>query len=85
MTSREYLKTKSASDRQTIMMTENWLQSLLARPVLCIFWNPLDVGAYNLHQPDILHNIFIRMFNHHMTWIEDFLQHHGKAMVFDVL
>ncbi|KAF8534348.1 hypothetical protein BDD12DRAFT_706774, partial [Trichophaea hybrida] len=62
---------------------EDWFDSTSARPVPCIFWDLPHVEAYDLHRPDILHNIYIGMFDHLMTWIEGFLQRHGKATVFD--
>jgi hypothetical protein len=56
----EYQNTKTASDRQGIkMITEDWFEPIIARPVLCIFWVLPHVEAYDLHWPDILHNIYI--------------------------
>jgi len=80
---REYQNAKTATDRQAIKITEDWFEFISARPVLCIFWDLLHVEAYDLHRPDILHNIYIGMFDHLMTWIEGFLQRHGKAAVSD--
>ncbi|KAF8542359.1 hypothetical protein BDD12DRAFT_729202 [Trichophaea hybrida] len=80
---REHQDAKRADDRQTLKTVEDWFDSTSARPVPCIFWDLPHVEAYDLHRPDILHNIYIGMFDHLMTWIEGFLQRHGKATVFD--
>jgi hypothetical protein len=74
---------KTANERQPIKIAEDWFKSVSARPVLCIFWDLLHVEAYNLHRTDNLYNISIGMFHHLMTWIEGFLQRHGKAVAFD--
>ena len=80
---REYQNAKTASHHQAIKITEDWFESMGARPVPCIFWDLPYVEAYDHHWPDILHIIYITTFNHLMTWIEGYLQRHGKAAVFD--
>jgi len=40
--------------------------------------------AYDLQWPDIVHNIYIGMFDHVETCCESFLQRNGKAAVFDM-
>jgi len=80
---RQYQNSKTASDRQAKKMTVDRLESVSARPVPCMFWDLAHVEANDLHRPDILHNIYIRMLDHLMTWIEGFLHLHGKAAVFD--
>jgi hypothetical protein len=80
---RKYQNAKTASDHQALKITEVWIESVSVRPVPCIFWDLPHVEAYDLHRPDILHNTYIGMFDHLMTWIEGFLQRPGKAAVFD--
>jgi len=63
-------------------ITEDWFEPVSARPVPCIFWDLPHVEAYDLHRPDILHNIYIMIFDHLMTYIENILQRHGKAALF---
>jgi len=79
----QYQNGKCACNRQVIKITEDWFESLSSRPVPCIVWDCPHVEAYDLHRPDILHNKYIGMFDHLMTWIEGFLQCHCKAAVFD--
>jgi hypothetical protein len=79
----EYKNAKTASYHQAIKITKDWFESVSVRPVQCIFWDLRHVKAYDLHRPDILHNIYIGIFDHLMTWIDGFLQRHGKAAVFD--
>jgi len=80
---RKYQIAKTASDCQAIKISEDCCESVSGRPVPCMLWDLPHVKGYNLHWPDILHNIYIGMFHHLMTWIEGFLQRHGKAAVFD--
>jgi len=80
---RAYQNAKTASDRQAENITENWFESVSARPVACVFWYLPHVEAYDLHRPDVLHNIYSWMFDPLITWIEGFFQRHGKAAVFD--
>ena len=55
---RAYQNAKTASDRQAENITENWFESVSARPVACVFWYLPHVEAYDLHRPDVLHNIY---------------------------
>jgi hypothetical protein len=71
---REYQYAKIASDHQAIRFTEDRFESVSARLVPCTCWGLPHVENYNLHRPNILHNIYIGMFDHLMTWIEGFLQ-----------
>ena len=63
----EYQNAKTASDHQPMKITEDWFESISSRPVLCIFWDLPHSETYDLHQPDMLYNIYIGMFDHLMT------------------
>jgi len=78
----EYQNAKTANNCQAIKNTEDWFQSLSVRPVTCIFWDHPHVEANKPHQPDILNIIFIGLFDLLLTWMQGFLQRHGKAAVF---
>ena len=76
VTCRRYINT--VGDRQAIKITEDCFKSVSGRPVLCIVWDLPRVKDYNFHRPDILHNIYMKPFNHLITWIVGFLQCQGK-------
>ena len=48
-----------------------------------IFAGLLHVEVPLLFKPDILHNIYLRLFKHLMQWIENFLEKHGRQELFD--
>jgi len=79
----EFQNAKTASHCHAIKIMKDRFESLSARPVQCLFWECPQVEAYDLHQPDIPPNIYLEMFDHLPTWIEGFLQCHGKPVVFD--
>ena len=41
------------------------------------------VSAPDLHVPDLLHTIYLRLFKHMMDWIQGFLKKHGRLQAFD--
>ena len=41
------------------------------------------VSAPDLHMPDLLHTIYLRLFKHMMDWIHGFLKKHARLQAFD--
>jgi len=41
------------------------------------------VSPTDLHNPDLLHNIYLGLFKHIMEWVEGFLKKHKRQQVFD--
>ena len=42
-----------------------------------------QVLAPDLHMPDLLHTIYLRLFKHMMDWIHSFLKKHARLQSFD--
>lgn len=54
------------------------------KPLANIFWRLPHVDVADLHQPDLLHNIYLGIFRHHlMNWVQDFLKKHHRLKLFD--
>ena len=47
------------------------------------FHRHLPVSAPDLHMPDLLHTIYLRLFKHMMDWIHGFLKKHARLQSFD--
>jgi len=41
------------------------------------------VNRSDLHKPDLLHNLYLRLFKHKMLWVKGFLKKHKRQQVFD--
>lgn len=78
-----YMNAKTARDHQAIQITQDWFESVRMRLVACMFRDLPHVEAHDLHPPDIIHIISVRMFDHLMTWMYGFLQCHCRAPGFD--
>jgi len=48
-----------------------------------IFHSLDRVSASDLYKPDMLHTIYLALFNDMMDWIEGFLKKHGRLQAFD--
>ena len=48
-----------------------------------VFHEPHHVLAPGLHQPDLLHTVYLGLFNHLMDLIEGFLKKHAQLQAFD--
>ena len=48
-----------------------------------IFYGLPRVSAANLHQPDLLHTIYLGLFKHMMDWVQAFLKKHARLQAFD--
>lgn len=64
----QYQNAHTASNHQAINVTEAWFPSVSARLVPCIIWDLPHVAAYDRHRPNILHTIYINMFDHFTTY-----------------
>src|SRR5437588_12640611 len=43
----------------------------------------LHVSAPNLHKPDLLHTVYLGLFEHMMDWVQAFLKKHARLQAFD--
>jgi hypothetical protein len=64
---------------------EEWFTAHCARPAPCVFWDFPYSDAYDLHRPDILHNIYLGMYEHVMSWINGFLDAHRRMEDFEAI
>ena len=48
-----------------------------------VFAELYRVNPADLHKPDLLHNIYLGLFNHMMEWMEGFLKRHKRQPAFD--
>jgi hypothetical protein len=72
----EYLAARSSSKLKQ-------LDQLGIRTTLNVFCRLPNVSIHDLHQPDLLHNIYLGIFKHVMTWVQEFLQKHNRLKHFD--
>jgi hypothetical protein len=72
-------------DRESRRELEDWFAAHCARPVACVLWSLPHSDAYDLHRPDILHNIYLGMYQHVMRWIDGFLEEYGRMEDFEAI
>jgi hypothetical protein len=72
-------------DRESRRELEDWFAAHCARPAPCVLWGLPHSDAYDLHRPDILHNIYLGMYQHVMSWIDGFLEEHDRMENFEAI
>jgi len=68
-----------------IKFTDAWIVHVSLKTTPSIGWNILHGKGYDFHRPDIVHNIYIGMCDHLLTWIRSILQHCRISKVIDVI
>lgn len=48
-----------------------------------VFHGIQRVSAPDLHQPDLLHTVYLGLFKHMMEWVQGFLKKHDRLQAFD--
>jgi hypothetical protein len=64
---------------------EEWFTAHSVRPAPCVLWNFPYSDAYDLHRPDILHNVYLGMYQHIMSWINGFLEKYDRMKDFETV
>ena len=83
---RDYQKYAAVAERYVNTGGEHNIASLLAVGVKIgrnVFTGLSCVEFPLLFKPDILHDIYLGLFEHLIQWIEDFLKKHGRQELFD--
>lgn len=60
-----------------------YLVSKCIKTMYNAFWALPRVNVYDLHKPDILHNLYLGLLKHMMGWVQLFLKKHKRLEEFD--
>ncbi|KAI5849422.1 hypothetical protein DFP73DRAFT_591677 [Morchella snyderi] len=60
-----------------------YLVSKCIKTMYNAFWALPRVNVYDLHKPDILHNLYLGQLKHMMGWVQLFLKKHKRIEEFD--
>lgn len=70
-------------DDETRYNLDIWFGEKSANPNLNVFWGMPHCDAYQIHRPDLLHNIYLGMYDHIINWVNAFVERHKRKEEFD--
>ncbi|KAH8147002.1 uncharacterized protein LAJ45_08801 [Morchella importuna] len=74
---------KEYEDNRSNAAPVEYLVSKSLKTLYNAFWALRRTSAYDLHKPDILHNIYLGLLKHMMEWVQGFLKKHNRIEEFD--